>query len=149
LNKLTESEAAYVAGIVDGEGCIYVNAKKTKWGFCSYDMSFRLCLTDKPTIYWLLNTVGVGNVYKRARKAPHRNAWSWEMGASGMRWLLPQIQPFSQLKRRQIKWMLELLELKSRYTFNTGNKKGRKMCNESRQRRLVEMIKTDKRKEWK
>jgi hypothetical protein len=57
---ITELEKAYLAGIVDGEGCIYVDRFKdyrNKTGNFAYVLRLKVSMTCEKTINWIYETV--------------------------------------------------------------------------------------------
>ena len=56
--ELLETEKAYIAGIIDGEGCIYIDKfidKRTKK--YTYCLRMKVSMTCLKTVTWLRNTV--------------------------------------------------------------------------------------------
>lgn len=100
LPRLSEAQAAYVAGLIDGEGCISAKANsssKVLYPFVTIQMS-----TAEP-----LSTIGdwLGTPpYIRADRGYHRIDWH------GMRavQLLQQVKPYLLLKGDQAALALEL-----------------------------------------
>lgn len=62
MKNMSATDAAYLAGIVDGEGCIMINRNKAEWRHRAtndgYSLSLVVTMTDEPTIDWMLSKVG-------------------------------------------------------------------------------------------
>lgn len=101
------ADIAYLAGIIDGEGTIYIGFDKTR----GYHLRFYVVNTDKRLIDWLKTTFG-GSVYSRkSLKNPNwRRKYEWiNVNPEDM---LPEILPFLKIKKEQA-----MLAIKFRKTF--------------------------------
>ncbi|KKN34179.1 hypothetical protein LCGC14_0796330 [marine sediment metagenome] len=113
MRKLTKVQAAYLAGMVDGEGCISIlRARKATQGHSSV---FRIVSTDKAVLDYLLEITGLGYVrdYATSRNERNKNCkpqWGWQFSSVGMRELLPVILPYLITKREVAETALELLQ---------------------------------------
>lgn len=106
---LTDTQLAYTAGIVDGEGCISVHRQKR-----SHTIRVHVTNTNADLIARLLDWFG-GHVYASIRKNPrHKDAFVWEVSALQAGIFLQQILPFLFLKRAQAEVVLELQATKIR-----------------------------------
>lgn len=105
VNKLTSEQAAYLAGIVDGEGCFTGGLNR---GYVmgsleigSVDGCFLKCLRDM---------VGAGNfAKKKPRKPKAKPLYVWHVHLGSLESLIMQILPFLRLKAPQAKLMLSLV----------------------------------------
>ena len=72
-NKMTECELAYIAGIIDGEGCIAVERRNVNDGrkYPSYGVTITIVNTDIRLISWL--HCRVGGCLVRKNVDPNRN----------------------------------------------------------------------------
>ena len=73
---IAETDAAYIAGIIDGEGHIECVRRKEKRKGKTGDYisnSMRICIrvqmTDKSVLLWMREVIGMGTVRKRNRSA--------------------------------------------------------------------------------
>lgn len=67
-------EAAWVAGLFEGEGCIYIDASTTP-----HRVHLEVKMTDEDTIRRLHAVVGCGNVTAQATTNPrHLSTWKWK-----------------------------------------------------------------------
>jgi len=107
------SEIAYLAGIIDGEGSIYIGNfschPKTKVPY--YQTNIQVTNTDKPLIDWLQYIFG-GLVNKRTKKQHASNsrkqAYMWTASGERLTHLCELLLPFLICKRKQAEIMLEI-----------------------------------------
>ena len=105
LNSLSKIDAAYIAGIVDGEGCIGIYRTGGHKRKDAARLSLRLTVgsTYKPLLNWLRSTTGIGGVCVHS-SGGERNKPSWEWQARGRQAveLLFQLVPYVVIKEKQI-----------------------------------------------
>jgi hypothetical protein len=110
---LTTAEAAYLAGLVDGEGTISVwrhRAPRNSSGY-TYVPIFTIAQANQPFLEEIRDIVGNGSV-RRANRASlqnpkHKDCYTLSFRAHQTRWVLPQILPYLRIKRRQADLLLE------------------------------------------
>ena len=117
---------AYLAGIIDGEGSIYIgnySCNKTT-GARYFQTNIQVTNTDKPLIDWLfekfggrVNTRTPGQIAKNSRKQPY----VWTISGDLLTHICELILPFLICKKRQCEIMLKM-----RATFSSEHqpKKG-------------------------
>jgi len=90
---LWSNKVAYLAGIIDGEGCLKIE----KWG----TIRLIIGMTDRKTIYWIYNNFG-GNVTKQ--KTPKGQPfYSWRMNqGKDLFYLLLLVIPFLITKKKKL-----------------------------------------------
>jgi len=101
-------ERAYLAGLIDGEGCIAVSrtrtgasAKSCTRGF-AYRSSVSITMTDLQLLKWCQRVTGAGRVCrKKVDTSKHRPAWTWAAWSQEAAGILTSIEPLLRLKRRQ------------------------------------------------
>ncbi len=110
---LSEVEKAYIAGLIDGEGCIYIDRykdKRNKSGNFSYTLRVKINNTFYGMIEWLdERTVGVyksnsfkckGQEYDDWRKN-RKPVFEWKLsGMNGIK-LLRDVYPYLVIKKKQ------------------------------------------------
>ena len=89
---ITNEQAAYIAGLVDGEGSIYYAKRKEKKkkhngkGYrysMSQRISMEITMTDKSVLKWVHEVLGVGTLNKKPRKGFRKDGtkylmqWKW------------------------------------------------------------------------
>ena len=123
--EYTIAQIAYLAGIIDGEGSIYIGNfscnPKTKVPY--YQTNIQVTNTDKPLIDWLSDTFG-GLVSKRTAKQHASNsrktAYMWTVSGDRVTHLSQLILPYLIVKTRQCEIMIKM-----RATFTPNHcKKG-------------------------
>lgn len=102
--------AAYIAGIVDGEGSLTIHAQKEPSGIYHFHAKLSISNTNEKLMIWLKNNLLIGYSYKTKRKQPHNDVYTYTISANGLRWLLPQIRPYLVLKKEQADLILEYLQ---------------------------------------
>lgn len=88
---MTETERAYLAGILDGEGCI--SASKPP-----IHISVQVSNTDLPLLEWLAENFG-GSI--TLKKQPGKTAYVWQRKARSTKPLLEAALPYLRVKRKQ------------------------------------------------
>ncbi len=118
MNKLT---AAYIAGFVDGEGCIGVNRVKAKTvksnGGYTYKVRLRVSNTNKEIIEWLYKSFG-GSFYVSRREnnlnKNHKVAYDWAIADQKAKIFLEKIKPYLKIKKEQAEIAIKVAKLKDR-----------------------------------
>lgn len=110
--KHTIAQIAYIAGIIDGEGCFYIGkVKQGKYGSGYQWHSFiRVTSCDECLILWLENTFG-GSKDSRYRwtskKAFYRPIYNWQCAGKMLDYLMPKIIKYLIIKKRQCEVMMK------------------------------------------
>jgi len=81
---MTSEEAAYIAGLFDGEGTItykkYFERKKKGNVVNKYNcwrISMEIAMTDESVLIWLTDVLGCGTLNKKPRKNGHKMQYRW------------------------------------------------------------------------
>ena len=100
----------YLAGLVDGEGCIDILTPYKK--YTSPRIRIALAEPSKFVLEMIQNSYG-GHLYKRESNNPlWQNIYSWELtGYSKVCCLLREIKNFLYIKRQQAEFILKLENL--------------------------------------
>lgn len=114
--RLTSTEAAYLAGFVDGEGtlCIYTAGRgKDRSGHRSRYFNPILAITqyNLEVLLHVKSIVGCGRIHYYPPKNGKLRGWQINFNASILRWLLPQISPYLVLKKPQANLVMEFIEM--------------------------------------
>jgi len=102
---------AYIAGLIDGEGCITITRRKVKrlktdnW---FYEPQVIVSNTDKRLSDFLLDLCGgwVATVTK-TQKECHKPSYHWKITGDNMRRLLKDIIPYLRIKKEQARIVLQ------------------------------------------
>jgi len=125
MNKIT---AAYLAGLIDGEGSLEIR-KEIRKGIGGsneyYRPRVRITLTTESLIKWLKESFG-GWICKRHPGNPKwADSYEWVMMGSSMKPILDKITPYLRIKKEHaeiLKKFLKTFDKKCYETKNIGNK---------------------------
>jgi hypothetical protein len=110
-DKLSDTEAAYLAGLLDGEGCIILAREsvpnKTQGGIrYGYKLNITITNTSSQMIEWLHQTIG-GKVFTYAHIPGWRTKYDWRIYGDEAREILRELRPYLTVKREQAEIALE------------------------------------------
>ena len=96
----TDTDWAYLAAYVDGEGCVTIN----KQGSCQLEIAS----VNPHVLDWIAKIFGgtVGVVNTQAR----RSVFRWRLYGPDLRTLIPHITPYSKVKRDQLMGVVEFYD---------------------------------------
>jgi hypothetical protein len=107
---MSNTDAAYLAGLLDGEGCISIVFREPKSVSretgTQVVIQVRISMTDYETVKWC---------------AKHRDQWCWSPGINSGYDILSQCLPYLKTKRRQAEIFLELVEIRRASTRSERN----------------------------
>lgn len=119
-----DTDIAYLAGIIDGEGSIYIGNfscnPTSKLPY--YQTNIQVTNTDEALIQWLYDTFG-GLVNTKSREKtdrPRKKAFIWTVSGERLTHLCEILMPFLISKKRQAEIMLRM---RATFTKN-GSRKG-------------------------
>lgn len=100
---MKDTELAWAAGIVDGEGCIYIaRTLDKKRGYESYQLYLRVVMAHAETIARLHSLFGVGTLHTERRPNPkHSIIYGWNCGSQSAKIVSPLVRPFLFTKAEQ------------------------------------------------
>ena len=106
---LTDVECAYLAGLVDGEGCL--NFYRTSNRSCTKGYTFvaRMAISNchVETLIGLRERIGFGRVVQKPKQPGNRKiGYNLCFDAREVRLLLPAILPYLRIKRKQAELVL-------------------------------------------
>ena len=105
----TKEEIAYLAGIIDGEGSIYIQRRITPKGHYSYFPRFQIVNTNQKLMNWIHKKFG-GLIYKKSRKKQNikwKDQIEWFTTRGLLDTLLPLLLPFLIIKKEQAEIMIK------------------------------------------
>jgi hypothetical protein len=92
--QITEVDAAWIAGVLEGEGCW-----TTKNGRSSWTVAVRM--TDRDIVERLALLTGIGRLSREESTRGHKTAWIWQVCARPHReWLTLRVWPWLGSRRR-------------------------------------------------
>lgn len=111
MNKLTETEKAYIAGVIDSDGCISFrrrNRKNNQNGHC--DIIINIVNTGKILIDYVYSITGIGYITKKRGeiKTNRKDHYRWNLGSKTAWEFLELIYPYLVLKRKRAKLAISL-----------------------------------------
>lgn len=111
---LEATDAAYIAGFVDGEGCIYANIRTSGSASGTVRAGLTVANTSGNVLYWMATTTGLGAVYWQ--EIP--GGWgklrcgTWRVSFHEAATLCEQLIPYLQVKRPEAEGLIELSAIK-------------------------------------
>lgn len=125
MKQYTLTQIAYLAGIIDGEGSIYIGnfSSNPKTGSLYYQTNMEVTNTDKLLIDWLVENIGGRSTIYTAKQTPQnsrKEVYRWIVSGNLLTHLCHLLLPYLIIKKRQCEIMIEM-----RKTFEkTGMQKG-------------------------
>ena len=107
---MTEAEAAYIAGLFDGEGTITYKKYKEKKPNGTYDcwrISMEIAMTDRSVLVWLTDVLGCGTLNKKPRKNGHKMQYRWRCVFRDAFHVCCVLFPFAHVKLAKIQQVIE------------------------------------------
>jgi hypothetical protein len=113
IKEYTIAQIAYFAGIVDGEGSIYIGnfSSNKKTGTPYYQTNMEVTNTDENLINWLMENIGGRkNTYTPAQtpKNSRRTVYRWMVSGELLTHLCRLLLPYLVIKVRQCEIMIEM-----------------------------------------
>ena len=113
LADRTPQEWAFLAGFIDGEGCIAVYENKGRSGYMQVSFSIRAANCDPRIIEWLKDRFGGGTTKRggaRAGSGRWREAYTWYALNRRAATIMRAIRPYTVIKGEQIDLALKFRE---------------------------------------
>ena len=113
---IRESDAAYIAGLFDGEGSIEFTKRKEKKKNGTYDcrrISMEISMTDRSVLLWVLEVLNVGTLTNKPRKGLRKNGtkylmqYRWRCTFRDAYYVCLLIWPWSHTKLPKIQKIIE------------------------------------------
>jgi hypothetical protein len=103
---------AYIAGLIDGDGSLYIRHGEDSNGCSQYVADFHIYNTYLPIMKWLVKHFGGSWSIGRDATDEHKTSYVWSpQGAKHSDWVLSLIIPYLQQKREQAKIFREYYAL--------------------------------------
>jgi len=117
----SDTDWAYAAGFVDGEGCIaIVRSFVPRRGRYYYGVNVVVSNNERSILDWMQQTWGGWVVAVRPSTAKWRSAWTWRLATSCAQPFLAGIRIHLRIKARQCDNALEMIELLARSRRTLG-----------------------------
>ena len=119
---MTDEDAAYIAGLFDGEGSIYFAKrpeKKKKHKGKGYRISnsqrisMEITMTDRSVLQWVHEVLGVGTLVKKPRKGLRKDGtkylmqWKWRCTFRDAFYVCCLLWPFAHTKLPKIQQIID------------------------------------------
>jgi hypothetical protein len=109
---MVETEAAYLAGIIDGEGSISMTAAKKGTDKEYFRIVMSVSNTDKELVQWI-GQWGGSFLWDRHHREGSKPQHRWTAVGNLLREILPQTIPFMIVKKDRAEWALEALAIQA------------------------------------
>ena len=125
MKKYTDIQLAYLAGIVDGEGSIYIGnfSCNPKNGTPYYQTNMEVTNTDGGLIDWLMENIGGRRTLYTAKQLPknsRREVHRWMVSGEDLTNICHQMLPFLVIKKRQCEIMIKMRKTYDKKIANIG-----------------------------
>lgn len=107
----TAEELAYLAGVMDGEGCIDIYGYSGRWSTVTYRLDVKVGMAEPHAVLMLQSVFG-GSIQSRARESirgGNKPSYQWCVSGVLARECLARITPFLRVKREQAELALEFV----------------------------------------
>jgi len=131
VRTLSPTEAAYIAGIIDGEGCIEFKwadrIRRDRKGTPTYHtliVRLEVPQVDKRLIDWLMEITkeGTRDIKRYPNNPTYQDQHRWRVGYHGVYRVLKQVYSYLVIKQQKAKLVIDHYDKKfSKKTFGKGN----------------------------
>jgi hypothetical protein len=117
-------EKSYIAGIVDGEGCVEIQRHKKKGkkrqNHLLGRISIQIC--NEEVLKWIKKTSGFGNINETPLTITGKRRWCFRLSKQKDTLIfLKEILPFLKIKRKHAKLLINFLESRTSRHHNSPN----------------------------
>lgn len=102
----TEEQKAYLAGLIDGEGCIELAFNNRKDGYKQYYPRVRIHMTNLEALEAAKDLYGGSITTRKPYKNHWKQAYDWGISCGKAVTLLKDIFPYSIIKKEEITLLL-------------------------------------------
>jgi hypothetical protein len=109
---MNQIQIGYLTGIIDGEGCVYVNRRKVagRRKTPGYSVKVVVSITDYSLVEWFSKHAKLTSICTYQPQGNRKRKWVCTWNNSKAEWLLNSILPYLVIKKRQAVLGLELLK---------------------------------------
>ena len=134
---MKKTDLAYVAGIIDGEGCIRLASRGLRNNLVSYYIGVEVGMTNKDLIYSLKEMFG-GCVIVRNQQGNRKTRYDWSLRTKMALDFIKLIYPYLRVKKQQADVALRF-QSRRRHHEKCNNVRGRNPLSQE-EVQLLEMI---------
>lgn len=110
LSNLSSIEKAYLAGFLDGDGCINAQLVRRKDYFLRYQIRVSITFFQKTKRHWFLLQLQKQIRYGSIRKRKDGMSEYTILGKEAVSFLLLELRPFIRMKKPQLDLVLEIIQ---------------------------------------
>jgi len=121
VHQISETDAAWLAGLIDGEGYVGVRKLSRVNDYQAYQPALSVVMTHEPTILKLHEMFPGGAISPRLPEGNRKMQYTWRPTATQV--ILDAcelIQPYCITKQDQVKFLIEICKIK--LTFTRGKR---------------------------
>ena len=97
---MTETDKAYIAGFIDGEGSIGLRKCHTNRGYFDTIIRLRITNTNRDVLEWIKAKTGIGSVRQWARCSDkHKARFEWYCAGKKALIVLREVHPYLLIKK--------------------------------------------------
>lgn len=123
LNNLSDIDKAYLAGFIDGEGCICF-LKQTRKNRERYTPCITIVNTNKEIIEWINGKIPYFNLHVSTRPKNHKDMYIIETRKQmPIKYILQMMIPYLKVKKEQAELMLEYINNRLSGVYVSRNRK--------------------------
>jgi len=124
MKELTEAQKGYLAGILDGEGCLSIRSQK---GQRSFYATLQVSNTDIKMLVYLFDITGLGRLhYSKQYQANRKDSYKWFVTVSKDIYdILDAVYPYLITKRSRADVLYQLREIKKTPLVRKGVSRGK------------------------
>ena len=111
IENISETDKAYIAGIIDGEGCISITRAKRTNGEYAYQESMSMAMTNEEAIRTISNIFG-GQYFCYQYNTKNKPEYFYKVQSGVLENILQSILPYLKVKKEQAKLALEVRQLR-------------------------------------
>jgi len=108
INIINKTDCIYIAGLLDGEGCIGLNLTTTSLNKRCYYPHISITNTNKEVLEWVKITVGKGTVTLKPNKNPnYKQSYHWRIYGYLAIQFIKKIYPYLKIKKLQAETIMQ------------------------------------------
>ena len=116
----SELDYAYIAGIIDGEGCIDLFKRKSAKYVAGYQLAPRITVTntDICLLEYIKDFTNLGTIstYERPNKPHWKRAHLWQLyGSDNIKFFLESLLPYLRVKKQQACLLISFVSKTSKH----------------------------------
>lgn len=102
---------AYIAGLFDGEGCIWIKSQRSPKGWLCHHAGVEIVNTAESVLHWIVQQVGGGSVHELRRyNANAKRCYTVRWYGKNAEALMGALLPYLRIKRREAEIFLAFRE---------------------------------------